>query len=95
MLTDTSLARAQSTLERGVMSDSTFPPETVYLEKTTDIARNVRFVLFDNAIQECRARGDDDVTRIISESTDFTNALGLDTGCSPSRCRPAPSSLAR
>jgi uncharacterized protein (TIGR03790 family) len=80
MLTDTSLARAQSTLERGVLSDSTFPPETVYLEKTSDIARNVRFVLFDNAIQECRARGDDALTRISSESTDFTNALGLDTG---------------
>jgi len=80
MLTDTNLAQAESTLERGVASDSTFPPETVYLEKTSDTARNVRFILFDNAIQECRARGDDDVIRIDSDSTAWTNALGLDTG---------------
>jgi uncharacterized protein (TIGR03790 family) len=80
MLTDTNLAWAESTLERGAGSDSSFPPETVYLEKTSDINRNVRFILFDNAIQECRARGDDAVTRINSDSTSFTNALGLDTG---------------
>jgi uncharacterized protein (TIGR03790 family) len=80
MLTDTNLAEAESTLQRGVASDSSHPPEAVYLEKTSDTARNVRFVLFDNAIQECRARGDNDVTRINSNSTAMTNALGLDTG---------------
>jgi uncharacterized protein (TIGR03790 family) len=80
MLTDTSLAQAESTLERGAASDSSFPPETVYLEKTPDTARNVRFILFDNAIQECRARGDNDVTRTNSDSTAFTDALGLETG---------------
>jgi uncharacterized protein (TIGR03790 family) len=80
MLTDTNLAQAESTLERGVASDSTFPAETVYLEKTSDTARNVRFILFDNAIQECRARDDDSVTRIYSDSTAWVNALGLDTG---------------
>jgi uncharacterized protein (TIGR03790 family) len=80
MLTDTNLAQAESTLAGGAASDSSFAPETVYLEKTTDIDRNVRFILFDNAIQECRARGDNDVTRTNSDSTSFTNALGLDTG---------------
>jgi uncharacterized protein (TIGR03790 family) len=80
MLTDTNLAQAESTLERGASSDGSFPPETVYLEKTSDAARNVRFLLFDNAIQECRARGYDAVTRTNSDSTAFTNALGLDTG---------------
>ena len=34
MLTDTNLAQAEATLERGVASDSSFPPQTVYLEKT-------------------------------------------------------------
>jgi uncharacterized protein (TIGR03790 family) len=82
MLTDTNLAQAESTLERGVASDSSFPPETVYLEKTTDTARNVRFILFDNAIQECRARDDDNVIRTNSDSTAWTDALGLDTGLS-------------
>ena len=80
MLTDNSVAQAESTLQRGAASDSSFPSETVYLEKTTDASRNVRFLLFDNAIQECRARGDNDVTRTNSNFTGFTNALGLDTG---------------
>jgi len=80
MLTDTNLAQAEATLEQGASSDSTLPPETVYLEKTSDSARNVRFILFDNAIQECRARSDDDVTRTNTDSTALTGALGLDTG---------------
>ena len=80
MLTDTNLAQAEATLAGGLAGDSTFPPETVYLEKTSDAARNVRFVLFDNAVQECRARGDDAVTRTNSDFTGFVNALGLDTG---------------
>jgi uncharacterized protein (TIGR03790 family) len=80
MLTDTNLAQAETTLQRGAASDSSFPPETVYLEKTSDTARNVRFILFDNAIQECRARGDNDVTRTNSDYTAFTDALGLNTG---------------
>jgi uncharacterized protein (TIGR03790 family) len=80
MLTDTNLAQAESTLERGAASDSSFPPETVHLEKTSDSARNVRFILFDNAIQECRARGDNDVARTNSNSTAVSDALGLDTG---------------
>ena len=80
MLTDTNLAQAEATLARGVASDTSFPPQTVYLEKTSDPARNVRFVLFDNAIQECRARNDNAVTRTNSDSTALTDALGLDTG---------------
>jgi uncharacterized protein (TIGR03790 family) len=80
MLTDTNLAQAESTLERGAASDSSFPPEAVYLEKTSYSANNVRFLLFDNAIQECRARSENAVTRTNSDSTAFTNALGLDTG---------------
>jgi uncharacterized protein (TIGR03790 family) len=80
MLTDTNLAQAQSTLARGAASDGSIPAQTVYLEKTSDSTRNVRFMLFDNAIQECRARGDNMVTRTNSDSTAFTGALGLDTG---------------
>jgi uncharacterized protein (TIGR03790 family) len=80
MLTDTNLAQAELTLEGGVASDGTFPTNTVYLEKTGDPARNVRFVSFDNAIQECRARGDEAVTRINSDATAWNDALGLETG---------------
>ncbi|MGO8697713.1 MAG: TIGR03790 family protein [Limisphaerales bacterium] len=80
MLTDTNLAQAETTLLRGAAGDSSFPPEPVYLEKTTDIVRNVRFLLFDNAIQESRARGNDAVARTNSDFTAFSDALGLDTG---------------
>ncbi len=80
MLTDTNLAQAQSTLAGGLAADGSFPPQTVFLEKTSDPARNVRFLLFDNAIQECRARSDTALTRTNSDSTAFTDTLGLDTG---------------
>ena len=80
MLTDTNLAQAEATLQQGLASDRSFPPQTVYLEKTSDTARNVRFLSFDNAIQECRARDDNAVTRTNSDSTALTDALGLDTG---------------
>ncbi len=96
MLTDTNLAQAESTLERGVASDSSFPPETVYLEKTSDSARNVRFVLFDNAIQECRARGDDsrDADQLRFHRVDRRAGTGYRPG-TISRCQPTPSSQAR
>jgi len=80
MLTDSNLAGAELILSRGVASDSTFPTQTVYLAKTSDPARNVRFVEFDNAIFSSRVRGDN---ALLSTNTDyslFTNALGLQTG---------------
>jgi uncharacterized protein (TIGR03790 family) len=80
MLTDSNLDLAESTLQRGVSSDSTFPAEPVYLEETSDFVRNVRFPQFDNAIQECRVRGDESLARINSNVTAVTNALGLETG---------------
>jgi uncharacterized protein (TIGR03790 family) len=80
MLTDTNLAQAEITLARGAASDNSFPPGPVCLEKTTDPDRNARFFVFDNAIQECRAGGDNAVTRTNSDSTAFSEALGLDTG---------------
>src|ERR1039458_3593620 len=75
MLTGTNLAQAEATLQRGVAGDSFFPPQTVYLEKTSDPARNVRFLLFDNAVQECRARTVNAVTRTNSDATALTDAL--------------------
>ena len=80
MLTDTNLAAAENTLLRGVASDSTFPTQTVYLAKTTDAARNVRFVEFDNAVFENQVAGNDAVHRIESDSTAFTNLFGFQTG---------------
>jgi uncharacterized protein (TIGR03790 family) len=80
MLTDTNLARAENTLHSGVAADSTFPTQPVYLEETTDNARNVRFVEADNSVFENQVIGNYAVQRLISNNTTFTNLFGLQTG---------------
>jgi uncharacterized protein (TIGR03790 family) len=80
MLTDTNLAAAERILASGVASDSSFPTQTVYLEKTIFWANNVRYLEFDNASFESRTRGNDSLVRIDGNSTSFTNVLGLSTG---------------
>jgi uncharacterized protein (TIGR03790 family) len=81
MLTDSnSLAGAELILDRGVASDSSFPAQPVYLAKTSDAARNVRFYEFDNAIFETRIHGGYAMIRTNSDSTSFTNLLGFETG---------------
>jgi len=80
MLTDTNLAGAEATLNRGVAADNTYPTQTVYLAKTTDSARNVRFVEFDNSVFENQVVGNFAVTRVDTDSTAFTNLFGLLTG---------------
>jgi uncharacterized protein (TIGR03790 family) len=82
MLTDTSLANAGQILNRGVTSDGSLPTQTVYLEKTTDWARNVRFFEFDDAMFEARVRGGSSLIRIDANDTAFTNLLGMLTGLS-------------
>ncbi len=80
MLTDNTLAGAQAILARGLAGDSTFPTQAVYLEKTSDIARNVRFFSFDNAIFDSRLYGGPPMVRIASDSTAFDGIRGLLTG---------------
>jgi uncharacterized protein (TIGR03790 family) len=80
MLTDNTLAGAELILSRGVASDSTFPTQAVYLAKTSDTARNVRFVEFDNAIFDTHIRCDNSLVLADTNSTSFTNLLGLLTG---------------
>ena len=77
MLTASNLAGADLILSRGVASDSTFPTQSVYLAKTSDPARNVRFVEFDNAIFDSRVRDDNSLVWTNTDSTSFTNLLGL------------------
>lgn len=80
MLTDTSLAGAERILSRGVAADGSCPTQAVYLAKTTDAARNVRFVAFDNAVFENRVAGNEAVRRIDTNATAFTDLFGLLTG---------------
>ena len=80
MLTDTTLAGAELILSRGVASDSTFPTQAVYLARTSDVARSVRYVEFDNAVLDTRILGNNSLVRTNTDSTSFTNLLGLLTG---------------
>ena len=80
MLTDANLAGAESILGRSVAADNSYPTQTVYLAKTSDSARNVRFVEFDNSVFENQVVGNDAVNRIDTDSTAFTNLFGLLTG---------------
>jgi uncharacterized protein (TIGR03790 family) len=57
MITSSNLAFAQQIIQSGAFSDSTFPTQTVYLEKSSDVDRNVRYLLFDNTIFNTRLRG--------------------------------------
>jgi uncharacterized protein (TIGR03790 family) len=80
MLTDTNLAAAEAILGRSVSADYTYPTQTVYLAKTSDSARKVRFVEFDNSVFENQVAGNYAVIRLDTDSTDYTNLLGLLTG---------------
>jgi len=50
MLTSSNLAQAQAIIDRGVASDGASPTQTVWLAKSSDTARNVRYLEFDNTI---------------------------------------------
>ena len=81
MLTGFTFADAIALVDRGVSSDGSFPTQTVLLEKTTDPARNVRFITFDNAIFDLSLNGRFPLVRTNSnEIPGLTNLLGLQTG---------------
>src|SRR5262249_11882528 len=57
MLTESNLATAKMVVDQGVLGDSSFPTQTVFLAKSTDTGRNIRYTTFDNAIFNTRLRG--------------------------------------
>jgi len=84
MITASNLALAKQIVDQGVAGDSTFPPQTVLLVKTTDTTRNVRFTAFDNAIFNTRLRGNYSMQRIATTGyggpSGYSNLLGFQTG---------------
>ncbi len=81
MLTSSNLAQARAIIDRGVASDGAFPTQTVWLAKTTDPARNVRYAEFDNTIFDARVAGDFSIQRTNSNSPyGLTNLSGYQTG---------------
>jgi uncharacterized protein (TIGR03790 family) len=58
MITQTNLALAKQIVNQGVTADASFPTQTVYLAKSTDPIRNIRYLTSDNAVFNTRLRGD-------------------------------------
>jgi uncharacterized protein (TIGR03790 family) len=63
MITADDLPTAEMVVRQGVASDGTFPAQTVWLGKSSDTARNVRYSEFDNTIFNTRLRGNYSVAR--------------------------------
>jgi uncharacterized protein (TIGR03790 family) len=81
MLTSSNLAQAQAIIDRGVASDGASPTQTVWLAKSSDTARNVRYLEFDNTIFDARVTGDFSIQRTNLDSPyGLTNLLGCQTG---------------
>ena len=81
MLTSSNLAQAKLVIDGGVASDGTFPTQTVYLAKSSDVNRNIRYPLFDNAVFNTRLRGNYSMQRLNGDpSYVLGSTLGLESG---------------
>lgn len=81
MLTSSNLAQAQAIIDRSVASDGAFPTQTVWLAKSTDVFRNIRYLEFDNTIFDARLAGDFFIQRTnLASPYGLTNLLGYQTG---------------
>jgi uncharacterized protein (TIGR03790 family) len=75
MITGDSLAHAEQLVNQGVAGDGTFPQQPVVLAKSSDVARNIRYVYFDNAIFNANILGASSIFRT------NTDSVGLPGGC--------------
>jgi uncharacterized protein (TIGR03790 family) len=57
MITSSNLTEAKLVIDHAVAGDSTFPTQTVFLGKSSDVYRNIRYTLFDNTVFNTRLRG--------------------------------------
>jgi uncharacterized protein (TIGR03790 family) len=81
MITSSNLALAKQIVNQGVLGDATFPTQTVYLAKSPDIYRNIRYLTFDNALFNTRLRGNYSMLRTNFYSPGyFPNMLGYENG---------------
>ncbi len=81
MITDINLAFAKQIVDQGVRSDGVFPTQTVILAKSTDSARNIRYLTFDNAVFNTRLRGNYSAVRTNAFTPgQFGNLLGYQNG---------------
>jgi len=81
MITSSNLAQAEGIVDRGVASDGAFPTQTVWLAKSDDVFRNIRYLEFDNTIFDARVAGNYSILRTnLSSPYGLTNLLGYQFG---------------
>jgi uncharacterized protein (TIGR03790 family) len=81
MITSTSLPEAKAIVDQGVASDNTFPTQIVILGHSSDFARNIRYVTFDNAIFNTRLRSNYSMVQSNSDTPlGLSNLLGYQNG---------------
>jgi uncharacterized protein (TIGR03790 family) len=81
MLTSSNLDEAELVIDEAVAGDGTFPTQTVYLAKSSDVFRNLRYALFDNAVFDTRLLGNCSVQRITADPPySYGPILGLESG---------------
>ncbi|NOS69181.1 MAG: TIGR03790 family protein [Verrucomicrobia bacterium] len=81
MITAESLASAKRIVNQGAASDNTLPLQPVLLGKTTDPARNIRHLMFDNTMFNARVLGKSSILRINSDDPSGQAGLfGYQTG---------------
>ena len=81
MVTSSNLALAKMIIDQGAASDGTFPTQTVYLAKSADTGRNVRYQTFDTAVFDTRLRGNYSMQRINAYGiSGMGYLLGVQTG---------------
>lgn len=81
MITGTTLANAQTIIDQGALSDSTFPTQPVLLAKSADTTRSIRQTRFDNAIFNANILEASNLVRTNQNSPLVsTNLFGYQTG---------------
>src|ERR1051326_7549367 len=81
MITASNLALAELIVDQGVAGDFSFPTGTVYLAKSDDRLRNIRYQLFDNTIFDCRLRGNYSIQRTnVNNPADIAVLQGYQNG---------------
>lgn len=77
MLTSSNLTQAKALVDRGLVSDFAMPTQQVFLAKSDDVNRNVRYTLFDNALFNIQLGG---VMNAVRANLNTTSGLGTMLG---------------
>jgi uncharacterized protein (TIGR03790 family) len=80
MITASNLPLARMIIDQGRLGDGTFPSQPAYLAKSDDRLRNIRYLLFDDAIFNTRLRGDYNLVKTNTNAVNLGYELGYQNG---------------